>query len=210
VPPQTDLSADQAVGAERSAVDRIRTAALENFAAHGAASSSLRSVAAAAGVSLGLVQHHFATKAGLIKAVDDYVLGRLIAVVTAPMPNLPQDSISEIGARLTRFIAEEPHTAEYIARSLSDGSRLGSMVFDTLLGSGLTRWTQRSDRGETRSDLDLTWAAINSLVLALGTLILRPHIDRHLAAPLMSPDQLNRWQAAVDSLLRQGMFRPVE
>ena len=126
------------------------------------------------------------------------------------MPNLPQDSISEIGARLTRFIAEEPHTAEYIARSLSDGSRLGSMVFDTLLGSGLTRWNQRNDRGETRPDLDLTWAAINSLVLALGTLILRPHIDRHLAAPLMSPDQLNRWQAAVDSLLRQGMFRPVE
>ena len=36
-------------------------------------------VAAAAGVSVGLVQHHFANKAGLIKAVDDHVLGLVIA-----------------------------------------------------------------------------------------------------------------------------------
>ena len=42
------------------------------------AATSLRAVAAAAGVSLGLVQHHFATKAGLIKAVDDYVLAVVI------------------------------------------------------------------------------------------------------------------------------------
>ena len=40
----------------------------------------------AAGVSLGLVQHHFATKAGLIKAVDDYVLAVVITAITQPVP----------------------------------------------------------------------------------------------------------------------------
>ena len=68
----------RAAAEELSAIDRIRDAALKSFATHGAAATSLRAVAAAAGVSLGSVQHHFATKAGLIQAVDDYVLDVVI------------------------------------------------------------------------------------------------------------------------------------
>jgi hypothetical protein len=81
------------------------------------------------------------------------------------------------------------------------------MIFDTLIGNGMARWHLRSERGETRPDVDLTWAAINSLVLALGTLILRSHVERHLPAPLASPAQLERWEAAVNTLLRNGLFR---
>jgi hypothetical protein len=44
-------------------------------------------------------------------------------------------------------------------------------------------------------------------VLALGTVILRTHIERHLPEPLTSAGQLQRWQAAVNTLLRQGLFR---
>jgi hypothetical protein len=71
----------------------------------------------------------------------------------------------------------------------------------------MARWHRRSERGETRADLDLTWAAINSLVLALGTLIMRGHIERHLPEPLTSPAQLERWQGSVNSLLREGLFK---
>jgi len=55
--------------------------------------------------------------------------------------------------------------------------------------------------------LDLTWAALNSLVLALGAQILRSHIDCHLPEPLNTPMQLERWQKAVNSLLREGLLR---
>jgi len=41
-----------------NAAARIRNAALEGFAANGVAATSIRDVAAAAGVSPGLVQHH--------------------------------------------------------------------------------------------------------------------------------------------------------
>ncbi len=71
----------------------------------------------------------------------------------------------------------------------------------------MARWSRRSERGETRPDLDLTWAAINSLVLALGTFILRAHIERQLPEPFTTPAQLERWQASVNSLLREGLFR---
>ena len=85
-----------------STVERIRRAALASFAVHGTAATTLRAVATAAGVSLGLVQHHFATKSGLIKAVDDHVLALLIEELSQPIPEPPADSVADIGSRLTR------------------------------------------------------------------------------------------------------------
>jgi AcrR family transcriptional regulator len=193
--------------AEPSNVERIRHAALKSFASQGASATSLRTVAADAGVSLGLVQHHFATKAGLIKAVDDHVMALVVAAISEPIPELPADSLAEVGRRFARILAEQPEVANYVGRALIDGSPLGRMIFDALVGFGTARWNQRGERGETRPDIDLTWAALNSLVLALGTLILRPHIERHLPEPLTTPSQLDRWQSAGNTLLRDGLFR---
>jgi AcrR family transcriptional regulator len=196
------------VGAEESSTtERIRNAALKSFATYGASATSLRTVAEAAGVSVGLVQHHFANKAGLVKAVDDYVLGVVIAVIAQPMSGPPADSLNEMGNRVTQFVAEYTDILDYFGRALIDGSPLGVMIFDTLVGNGTARWHQRIERGETRPDVDLTWAAINSLVLALGTLILRTHVERHLPEPLATPAQLERWEASVNTLLRNGLFR---
>lgn len=192
-----------------STVERIRGAALTSFAVHGTAATTLRAVASAAGVSLGLVQHHFATKSGLIKAVDDYVLAMVISTMSQPIPELPADSIEDIGNRITRIIAERPEVAGYVGRALVDGSPLGGTLFDTLMDLGMARWRLRAERGETRPGVDLTWAAINGLVLALGAVSLRAHVDRHLPEPLTTPAQLQRWQNSVDSLLREGLFRPV-
>jgi len=195
---------------ETAPVDRIRNAAMRSFATHGFANTSLRAVASTAGVSLGLVQHHFATKAGLIKAVDDYVLTVVLTRITEEVPASASDSVAEIGDRVTRMIAELPDIVDYVGRALIDSRPVGYMVFDALLNSGTARWNQRSERGETRPDLDLTWAAVNSLVLALGTFILRGHIERNLPQPLTSPEQLQRWHASVTMLLREGLFKQPE
>jgi len=192
-----------------STIERIRNAALKSFAARGAAGTSLRTVAADAGVSLGLVQHHFATKAGLIKAVDDYVLAGVLSVISRPIPE-QSDSVAEMGDRITTIITEQTEISDYLGRALIDGSPLGVSIFDALVGFGTARWNQRGERGETRQDIDLTWAAINSLVLALGTIVLRPHIERNIAEPLNSPAQLQRWLGSVTMLLREGLFRRVD
>ncbi|OBA98751.1 TetR family transcriptional regulator [Mycobacteriaceae bacterium 1482268.1] len=205
----TVLSQPGRVGAEEhSNIERIRHAAMKMLATHGASGTSLRAVAAAAGVSLGSVQHHFATKAGLIKAVDDWALAVVVTAITQPVPDTTRDSVAEIGDRVTRMISENPELADYIGRALTDGRPVADMIFDSLLNSGTARWHRRWERGETRDGLDLTWAAINALVLALGTLILRRHIERHLPEPFITPAQLERWQSSVNTLLRQGLFRP--
>lgn len=198
---------DRVTADDHSSIERIRSAALRSFATYGASATSLRTVAEAAGVSVGLVQHHFTNKAGLIKAVDDHVLGVVIAIIARPVPGPPADSLTEMGNRVTQLVAEHPEVVDYFGRALIDGSPLGVMIFDTLAANGTARWHRRSERGETRPDVDLTWAAINSLVLPLGTLILRTHVERHLPEPLSTPAQLERWQASVNTLLREGLFR---
>jgi AcrR family transcriptional regulator len=193
----------------RSGYERIRTAALECFAEHGTASTTMRGVAQAAGVSLGLVQHHFSTKAGLIKAVDDHVLELIVRTMSQPMADPPADSVADIGSRISRLFSTEAAAGKYMGRALVNGSAMGGALFDALMEVGIDRWQTRVDRGEIRSDVDLAWAVMNALVLALGAMALRSHLDRHLPQPFTTPEQLKRWQLATDSLLREGLFRPI-
>jgi AcrR family transcriptional regulator len=199
---------DRITAEDRSRIERIRNAALQSFATHGTSATSLRTVAEAAGVSVGLVQHHFTNKAGLIQAVDDHVMAVVVATISQPIPPPPADSVAEMGSRVTNIMAEHPEIADYVGRALLDGSPLGTAIFDTLTAFGIARWNQRSERGETRPEVDVTWGALNSLVLALGSLILRSHIERQLPEPLTAPNQLERWQESVNMLLRDGLFRP--
>ena len=43
-----------------------------------------------------------------------------------------------------------------------------------------------------------------SLVLALGTLIVRGHIERQIPDAFKSPEQVDRWQKSVNALLREA------
>ena len=68
-----------------------------------------------------------------------------------------------------------------------------------------------SDEAEQPPQLDPIAALrsrsyIGALVLALGTWVLRGHIERHLPEALTTPAQLERWQNSVDSLLREGQL----
>jgi hypothetical protein len=157
-------------------------------------------------VSLGLVQHHFETKAGPISAVDDYVMSVVIAVVAQPVSAPPRDSIADMGSRVTTLLLEHPDVVDYFGRALIDGSPLGTTIWDTLAAFGTARWNARKENGEARADIDVTWAALNSLVLALGTLILRGHIERQVPDAFTAPAQLERWQESVNTLLREGLF----
>lgn len=186
---------------------RIRAAALRLFAAQGTAATSLRAIAASAGVSVGLVQHHFPTKADLVRAVDDHVRQVVGAAMTQPAPGPPDDSVADVGRRVTALIVEQPDVVNYLTHALVEGQPLGATIFDALAASGAARWKRRSGRGETRPDLDHLWATLHPLILVFGTLILRPHVDRHLPEPLATPRQMERWGASVNALLREGQLR---
>lgn len=97
---------------------RIRDAALEQFAEKGINGATMRGIASVAGVSLGLVQHHFGTKAGLRLACDELV----IEVFNRRLLHLhDKDQLANTNA-LGELFAESPLLLRYLSRAALDGS----------------------------------------------------------------------------------------
>jgi AcrR family transcriptional regulator len=191
----------------QSSVVRIRDAALTCFAVQGTTNTSLREIAGEAGVSIGLVQHHYGTKGRLIQAVDEHVLAMLGASLAAPPASAAADPVNEFGQRVVNLIAEQPDVIDYVGRMLIDGNQIGSVIFDRLVAMGDARWKRHTEQGLARPDIDHTWAALNPLILVLGAITLRIHIDRHLPESFTTQTQLTRWEGAVNTLIREGLFR---
>lgn len=194
--------------AEPTNEERIRDAALTSFASHGIAATSLRTVAEAAGVSIGLLQHYFGTKPGLIAAVDQYVLHLVSDALEAqPLPAAPADSLTEAGRRITNLFAEHPDAVDYLGRALVEGDAVGKVIFDGLYGISAAQRDHFAEQQLARPDLDPIWAALNPLLLRFSAVILRTHIERYLPESLFTPAQLQRWNAAVTTLIREGQMR---
>lgn len=193
--------------ADRPRAERIRDAALSRFAAQGTAATSLRDVAEAAGVSIGLLQHHFGTKERLIEAVDKHVVG-VLGSSLAGAPAVPTaDPVGDFGHRVTTLIAEHTDVVDYIVRTLLERTPTGASIFDALVAMGEDRWNQYRDDQLTAPDLDQIWAALNPLLLVLGAMALRPHLDRHLPEHFTTPTQLARWETSVNTLIQHGQLR---
>ena len=193
---------------EPSSEERIRDAALRSFARQGVAATSMRMVAEAAGVSLGLVQHYFKTKAALVNSVDQHVLAVINeALGPAGMPSAPAEALGEAGRRMTKLTTDHPAVINYLARALSEGGEIGSVVFDGLVSVSAAQGDHFREQGLIRDNLDPLWSLLNPLILRVGAFILRPHIERHLGEPFFTASQLERWDDAVTKVLREGQFR---
>ena len=76
-------------------------ATLSCVAQHGLAGASVRRVAEAAGVSPGLIRHHFGTKDDMVRAAYAYMMGQLTSDIADASPVSDESS----ACRLARFIA---------------------------------------------------------------------------------------------------------
>ncbi len=187
---------------------RIRNAALEGFARDGVAATSIRDVAKQAGVSPGLVQHYFPSKAALVEAVNAHV----VEIAVRAFSDLVEDGSpvaaqQELGDRVTAFVASHPTALLYVARSAADGEPAALEMFDAFLAIAREQWRRLDDRGLLRADVDLEWTALHAAVHVLGTVLLKDAIDRHLPAPFYTPEQLERWNTASNALFREGTYR---
>src|SRR5947207_8890126 len=72
--PTSARSAPATAKPEENGAVRLRDAALELFGENGFAGTNVRDLAERAGVTAGLVKHHYGSKEGLREAVDRYVL----------------------------------------------------------------------------------------------------------------------------------------
>lgn len=181
---------------------RIRDAAMELFARHGYAGTSIRDVAQVAEVSPGLVQHHFGSKAGLREACDVTVRERLHDLISRKLERSEYDadflsSLTESGAPVM----------QYVARGLTEGWPGMAGVFDQSAADTeawlSATWPERFPPG---SQAARTHAGVLAS-MSLGTLVLHEHLTRWMGVDALAPEHQHvRSGAAVEVILRMAEF----
>src|SRR5437867_8087696 len=108
---------------------RIRDAAIRLIAERGTDGTTVRDIAGEAGVSAGLVRHHFGSKEALREACDSYALDRLMQI--------KEQAILEGQLADPGFLSAVHPTVlslyRYFARALLDGSRAAATMFDEMV-----------------------------------------------------------------------------
>jgi AcrR family transcriptional regulator len=108
---------------------RIRHAALRLFAEQGVENTSIRAIAREAGVSSGLVQHHFGTKAALRAACDAYVVSWLVDVKEGLVFDRQLGDPDALAAAHPDLLL----SYRYLARSMIDGSPAATDMFERMV-----------------------------------------------------------------------------
>lgn len=157
---------------------RIREAALRHFAEEGYQGATIRGIAQTAGVSPGLLRHHFGSKEELRAACDEHVFEMLRRANT----QLLDDPGEAAAARR----ATKPFE-RYIARALADGSATAAPLFDEMVT--LTEmWLTRADEGRADpSTVDRRIRAALITAMAAGLPLLHEHVSRALGADMFGP-----------------------
>jgi TetR/AcrR family transcriptional regulator, regulator of cefoperazone and chloramphenicol sensitivity len=191
---------------------RIRDAAMEQFATHGVAASTMRAVASAAGVSPGLIVHHFGSKQGLVRAVDQAVLARIDATLKqVPIEEPGTELIARRAEVVAAFLRSELALCDYLGRALVEGSQASAELFHRLFMYA-AKDQRLVDAGALRAGTDPFWRAMHQVILIVGPLILRAPIERELGDELLSRENVTRWMRARTDLLQRGLYsqQPVD
>ena len=200
---------DRVEPGDLTAAARIRNAALAGFAANGTKATSIRDVADAAGVSPGLVQHHFQNKAGLRQAVNEHVLsvvGR--AFVDLADPELA--SFEAIGRQITETAANEPEALLYVARLLAEEDQAAIGLFGAFVAIAKANLSVLIDTGEVDPAVDVDWAAMHTTIFVLGSILFQRAVQEQLGESLLSRNGLERWHRASTDLMQRGLAPPCD
>ncbi|WP_205480046.1 TetR/AcrR family transcriptional regulator [Sphingomonas arenae] len=166
---------------------RLVQGAMRLFAEKGFDGVTVRDIASAAGVSVGLINHHFGSKEGLRDAVDRYFLKQFEEVLFEYMPRgesgseADADAVAEwIEAWIERHIDDWELSKAYMRRALLEGSEWGGHVFERFYQVVRTSVDRMDAEGRLRGDVDRLWLPLLIMYLELGTLLLEPYVDRVL------------------------------
>jgi AcrR family transcriptional regulator len=155
---------------------------MRQFGEHGYERATIRGIAKAAGVSSGLVRHHFGSKQALREACDAYLSRTIRRLNDQVRADSTLSNLNYVGASRA---AVGPYQ-DYLARALAEGA--AAPVFDDMVQM-CEEWLADADR--TRSDppvADRKARATVITAMALGVAVLHEHVARGLGVDLASPE----------------------
>lgn len=182
---------------------RIRDAALLQFARLGTSGATIRGIAEAAGVSPGLVQHHFGSKESLREACDSYVFD---------IVRRAKQEALEGGMADPNFLSVVLRTAlpvqRYLARAMVDGSPSAAALFDDLVDFS-EQYLRQGAPGMSRPNTsDLHAYAAVMTAMNVGLFVLHEHLARALDADPLSVEGYPRLGQAMLEIYADNLLSP--
>ena len=185
----------------------IRTA-LALFAEKGFDSVTVRDIASACGVSVGLISHHFGSKEGLREAVDKYFIQQFEETLYARPPTSGdgRGSFAEwMDDWVARHQADWPVTVAYFRRAVLEESDWGASLFQRFYEFVQATVTRMDAAGGIRPDVDRLWLPFLIMYLEMGTLLLDPYITRIIGKSGFEPDLWRRRYRAYMDMINRGI-----
>lgn len=181
---------------------RIRRAAFALFARHGIRATTVRLIAEEAGVSPGLVIHHFGSKDGLRAACDEWLLERLGAEKSAVLGG-DRHALDDMGAQL----AELAPWMDYISAALAEGGDGADKLFDRICEMTDRLVASGEATGSIRTPEDRIAWVTTLTAYTCGASLLGGQIARRLGGSrLLDPQVYTRYALASVDLMTNGMF----
>lgn len=193
-------------GRDLTARARIRDAAIARFAQDGVSGTSVRSIAAEAGVSPALVIHHFGSKDGMRIVCDEHVAATIRERKHAAMA---EGGDLDPLATLQEADRERPHLLGYLARTLVDGSPHVAELVDELISDAVGYMEQGVASGAIRPSEHPRDRAAVLTIWSLGAVVLHEHLRRNTGADLLGgPEQMGPYALPAAELLTHGVLDP--
>lgn len=157
---------------------RIRNEALELYAQHGEDGTSMRRIASAAGVTVGLVVHHFGTKDGLREAIELHVVELFVeAIESAPSAGGAADAVRARDEAVSAMLASNPAVVGYLRRALLGLDGQGAGLLERLTDLSAEQVARAREAGLASTHHSDSSQVIRMMTRQLGQLFLQPMID---------------------------------
>jgi TetR/AcrR family transcriptional regulator, regulator of cefoperazone and chloramphenicol sensitivity len=177
-------------------------AALRLIGERGLKAATVRAVAEEAGVTPGLVVHHFGTKDRLAAEVDELVLARFTAALAVDTQSpSPDHAASAIAERLSETIGGDPDLRRYIRRAILEASPSGHAILTRLVELTVANLREQIPHPRLPSGRDLTWLAVQITIVNLAGTLLEPLLEPLLGrGPFTPAETRHRTTANLDFL----------
>lgn len=186
--------------------ERLIKTGLKMFAEQGFDGTTVRDLAAEAGVSFGLIRKHFGSKEGLRDAVEEYVLGELQSFYAR---SLPADSgdFEQAAQSAVEFFEHDQDALLYLRFALLHPQKGTQNLIQRYFDMYRKIVDDLAKNGRVNPNADLRWGAFMLMFMQLGPLIIEPFSEQLLGQSVYDADMLDDRQRAYINMLTEPFLR---